>query len=365
MAPGGGGGGGGGGRMPQAGPPVVEVALASRASVRKTVSYVATFEATESVTILPKLSGRIEAIPVRLGDFVKAGEVLAVIEDDEFAQQVRQAEANLNLALAQLKRSEVGLAAAQREFDRADGAKSQGLTTQQELDSAIAALETAKADIELSKAEIARAQAAYDESALNLTNTQVLSPLDGYVDKRRVDRGALVSPSTDICTIVRLDPAKVVLNLPEGDLASVRVGTTAQVRLSGVDSVFDAHVERIAPTVELNTRTALVELSVPNPDGLFRPGMSAELTVVARDVENALVVPESALVRGGATLGVQRVIGEKVALTPIEVGIVDNGRVEVLSGLEEGDRVVVRGQFMIADGDTVKPTQVDNPIQAD
>lgn len=345
--------------------PPVEVALASRGPVKKLVTYVATFEPTEWVTIQPKLSGRIEEIPVRLGDFVHKGDIVAIIEDEEFEQQVRQAKANLTLTNAQLKRAEVSLAAAEREFQRTQDATVQGLTTEQDRDVAAVALETAKADVELAKAQIERTQAAYDESVLNLSNTRLVSPMDGYVDKRRVDEGALVTPSTEVCMIVRLDPAKVVLNLPEGDLASAKVGTLADVRPTGRDVTYQAKIERIAPTVELNTRTAQVELSVPNEDGSLRPGMSAEVTLTARNVSDAILVPESALMRGADVLHVQRVINDKIALTPVDVGIVDDGKVEVLAGIEEGDQIVIRGQFLVEDGDTVRAMRSDSPIQAD
>jgi len=343
-------------------PTMVDVARASAGPIQKTVRYVATVEAAESVTILPKVTGILDSIHVDLGDHVEKGQLIAKVVDEEFIQRLKQAQANLELAEAQLARSRINLGVAEREKKRTESASSQGLTTEKELDTAVAGLDTAKADVTLAEAEVSRAKAALEEAQINVQNTQIVSPMTGTIDKRRVDAGSLVSPSTPICTVVRSSPAKIIVNVPESEIYLAQTGTTTLVDAAGVTNVIRGQVDRVSPTVDMSTHTTEVEISVPNEDGALRPGMSADVTFVARQKQAALLIPESALLRSNNSLDVLRIDGDIVKRIPVRAGISSEGKVEVLDGLEEGDLVVVKGQFLVEDGDPVR--YENGPVKA-
>ena len=335
--------------------PMVVVEPVKRDDLEKIIHFSATVEPADSVTLLPKLSGHLKRFVVDLGDRVEQGDVVAEIYDDEFKQRERQAQANLEFANARLERAKINLSSAQRELKRTRDGRTGGLSTEQDLDAAESAVGTAQADVELAKAEITRAQAALEESGLDVANTIIRAPISGYVDKRRVDAGALVSPQTPLCTIVSIDPAKVIVNIPETSIQLARVNQKTHIEIGNVFTVvMEGEVTRVAPTVDLATRTVSVEITVPNDKNRLRPGMSADVSFVAGRASDALIVPEQALTRGLEETTVFKVVDEIAIRTPVEVGVVANSRAEIKSGLEEGDLIVVNGNFLVENSKPVR-----------
>jgi len=334
--------------------PNVAVHRAFIGDIRRTVQYTATIEPEDSVTVLPKVTGQLQSFEVDLGDFVEKEQVIARIESAEFEQRVKQAEANLKLAQASLDRSIIEREAAAREYRRYENASREGVSTEQELDTAQSELEKSEANVVLAEAEVARAESALEEAKLNLANTIIRAPLTGQIDKRRVDEGALVSANSPLCDIVNINPAKVVVNVPESEIALAVVGGRTFIDVPRADLNVGGRIDRVAPTVDMATRTATVEITIPNDNGRLLPGMSADVTFVAGEVEDVLIIPEEAILRDTDSLAVNRVEDGRVIRTPIQLGLASKGYAQVTSGLDEGDLVIVRGNFMVEDGDEVE-----------
>jgi RND family efflux transporter MFP subunit len=332
----------------------VQVAEVGRGPVRETVRYVGSVEAYDRVTVLPKVTGILESMEVDIGDAVSKGDLLATIDNAEFVQRHEQAKANLKLAEARLERSRINLASAKREYTRTESLVKGGLTPEQQLDLAAAQRDAASADVDFAEADVARSQAALSEAQINLENTRIAARMSGYVDKRRVDPGALVSPTTPLCTIVNTNPAKVVINVPENDIPLLQVDGLAAVTVGTGEVEHQGRVNRIAPTVDVTTRTIVSELLVPNANGALRPGMYADVLLVAREKADTLVVPEEALIRRNGQTDVLRVVEDVARTTRVTLGIVGEGYAEVIDGLEEGELVVTRGQYVVKDGDPVR-----------
>jgi RND family efflux transporter MFP subunit len=332
----------------------VEVAEVGRGAVRETVRYVGSVEAYDSVTVLPKVTGILESMEVDIGDAVSKGDLLASIDDAEFVQRVEQAKANLKLAEARLERSRINLVSAEREHARTEALVSDGLTPEQQSDLSAAQRDGAGADVDLAEAEIARSSAVLSEAQINLKNTRIVARMNGHVDKRRVDPGALVSPTTPLCTIVSTNPAKVVINVPENDISLLQVDGLAAVKVGAGEIEHQGRVKRIAPTVDVTTRTILAELVVPNAEGALRPGMYADVLLVAREKADALLVPEEALIRLNGQTDVLRVVDDIARTTRVTLGIIGEGYAEVIDGLEEGELVVTKGQYVVKDGNPVR-----------
>lgn len=348
--------------------PMIEVARVARDDIEKVVHFSATVEPDEIVVVLPKISGQIEEFVVDLGDSVQQGDVIAIIDSAEIKQRELQAEASLELSKARLNRSNIALQSAQRELQRTRDARTGGLTTEQDLDAAQSTVATATADIGLARAEITRAEAALEEARLDLANAIIRAPISGFIDKRRLDTGALVSPTTPLCTVVRLDPAKIIVNIPETSMQLARTGTKANIEVGNVFTIsMEGEITRVAPTVDLATRTLTVEITVPNKNDRLRPGMSADVSFIAGRATNALVVAEEALIRGKDYIAVHRVVDDIAHKVKVDLGVVANGRAEVRSGIEEGDLIVVKGNFLVEDEGPVRypPLTGDASINED
>jgi RND family efflux transporter MFP subunit len=282
------------------------------------------------------------------------GELIATIDESEYTQRLDQARANLGLAEARLERSRINLKLAERELERVQSMADEGLTSDQQLDQVTSQRDGARADVQLAEADVTRARAAYDEARINFENTKILARLSGSVDKREVDAGTLVSPTTPLCTIVRTDPAKVVVNVPERDIGLLEIGGQAVVTAAAGMVEVAGVVERISPTVDPATRTMLAEIVVPNASRALRPGMYADVTLLIEEKTDVVLVSEKALVRRDEATEVFRVDEGVAHATPVEVGIVADGVAEVRDGLTAGDMVVVRGQYLLNDGDPVR-----------
>lgn len=334
-------------------PALVDVARVVRKPMREVRNVPGSVMANESVGITSKVTGLILDINVELGDEVSVGDPLITIDDAEYVKRLRQAQANLELAQAMARRSDTAFDLAQSEFDRLSRAGQQGLVTDQELDSARAARESAAADREVATAEVSRASALVEEAQLNVENTRIVSPLAGRVQARTADPGELATPSTSILTIVDADPAEVVVYLPERDLALARIGQSAQLRLRNGNVDIDGRISRVSPGLRETSRTAEVVITVPNEDYTLWPGMSADVQLVAREVPNALVVPSEALIFQTDHAEIYLVDGNIARIARVQVGIEADGYTQILTGLEEGDQVVVKGQFLLRDGQEI------------
>jgi len=339
----------------------VELAPVTRQALEETFTYPGTVHPSEMVSITPKVAGTITAVHVEMGDYVDAGDLLVELDDSEFVKRLNQAEANLRLAEAQMRRTTTQYELAQREYDRATQSGRQGIASQRDLDEAEAARDTARAELDVAQAEVERMRAALEEAELNVENTRIHAPISAWVQTREVDAGEIASSTTTILSLVDTDPAEVSVYVPERQVGIARIGQEATVSLSASGPHFPGAVARIAPSLRTSSRTSELVIAVPNPDTRLRPGMSADVTLVARADEAALVVPEEALIFRDGEPAVYRVENWKARFIPVEPGIREGGLVQILRGLDEGDRVVINGQFLLDDGDEVsdgtRPTE--------
>lgn len=340
----------------------VAVMEAHRMPMSEIFEYAGSVEATESVAIVPKVTGIVEEILVDLGDKVAQGDPLVTIDDDAFAQRLKQARANLQLAQAQLERSRIARELAALEFERVQRLNEQGLSTSQDEDSAAAARASALVNVTVAEAEIARMQAALDEARINVENTRIVSPLDGYVESRNVDPGALASPSMVLLRLVNTDPAKVVVHIPESDIMLAEIGREAVVKVAGGALEVRGRVARVSPSLNILTRTTLIEINVPNAEGKLRPGMSADIAIIGREDSAALAVPEEALVLMGTQLSAYVVDDGVAHIVPVETGIQQGRMIQITRGLDEGDLVIVKGQFLVKSGAKVDARAVPFPV---
>jgi membrane fusion protein (multidrug efflux system) len=295
------------------------------------VAAIGTLRSYESVVIRPEVAGRIAALDVPEGQAVRKGQILVRLDDS-----VQKAE--LDQALA-------ALALARANFDRAESLLKRGAGTPQAVDQARATLLTDEASVGLAQARLEKMQLA--------------APFAGVLGLRKVSIGDYVGPGTDIVNLEVVDRLKVDFRVPELLLAAVRPGQNIGIQVDAFPGrAFPGQVFAVDPLVDVAGRSILLRATIDNPDGALRPGLFARVTLVVETRENAIFVPEAALVPVGDQHFVFRVVDGKASFTKVKVGARTAGEVVVLDGLAPTDVVVVAGVLKIRDG---MPVQVIGP----
>ena len=344
---------------PAAGRPTmtVELGSVSRGTMADVVAVVGNLEGQASVDVSSKVTGKLEEVAVRIGDRVTRGSLLARVDSREIAEQVRQAEASFDVARATVRQREADLKFAQTNLDRSRSLFERQLLPRQTLDDADARHQSAQAQLDLARAQFAQAQARLDELKITLSATEIRSPVNGFVGKRLLDPGAFVSSNTPVVSVVEIDRVRLVVNVVEKDLRRVRVGAAADVEVDAFPGeTFHGRVARVAPVLDPATRTAQMEVEVPNGDYRLKPGMYSRVRLTVATREQALTVPVNAVVTFEGARGVFQVKDGPVKeadFVKIETGLEDGTRVEVLSGLSDGARVVTTGAAALRDGDPI------------
>jgi membrane fusion protein (multidrug efflux system) len=339
---GGGFGGPGGGFRP---PMTVEVTKVTRGKISAHISVVGNLIGAQTVDVAPKAGGRLQSVSVKLGDRVRRGQVIAKIEDREIVEQVNQAEASQKVAEASIRRSEADLSLALTNVERARNLYGRQLLPKQQLDDAEARYVSAVAQLDLSKAQAAQTEARLKELRINLSNTSVVSPTDGFVAQRNVDPGAWVSQNAPVVSVVDISSLRLVANVVEKDLKAVNAGDPAVVEVDAFPGEkFNGRIARVSPILDPATRTASMEIEIPNRENLLKPGMYAKVTLEVDSRENVLLIPKVALVDSEGQRGVYQPNDESRAqFKSVKVGLEDSEKAEILDGLREGEIVISTG----------------------
>ena len=355
--------------------PSVTVVPAARTVVTQIVSASGGLLAREDVVVSARVSGaEIVDLLADVGDTVKAGQVLARLNDQTLTAQLQQADANLASAAASIAQAEGQLASANATATQArtalerntqlrrDGAVAQAALDQAQAtaDSADATVQSAQAAIAAAKAQEAQAKAARDIAALNLSWAEVTAPVDGIIADRTARRGDLSAAGTAMFEIIRDGQIEAELDVVETDLVHVHVGDPATVRIAGL-APHTGTVRRISPQVDPVTRLGTVRISIDDQDAL-RAGVFASADIMT-DQRAALTVPVSAVTTTGNDSVVQRIVDGTVDQVTVSLGVVSAGLREIREGLNEGDQVLLRAGAFFRTGDKVTPVppSVDAP----
>ena len=350
----GGGPGGAGGRGGGRGQLTVELASATRAAVNKELAVVGNLVGDQTVSVVPKAAGRLESITVKLGDRVTRGQRIAKIEDEELLEQVKQAQAAFQVASATIRQREADLELAKTNAERSRNLFQRQLLPQQTLDDSEAKYQSAQAALDLARAQNTQSQARLDELRATLQNTIITSPVNGFVARRGADAGAYVSANAPIVDLVDITTVRLVVNVIEKDLKQLAAGNPARVEVDAFPGEsFQGRIARIAPVLDPATRTASIEIEIPNGQFRLKPGMYARVGIVTDSHPNALVVPTNSVVDVNGTRGVYLAVNNVAQFRPVTTGIESNTRTEILDGVSDGDRVVTTGAPALRNGDPI------------
>jgi RND family efflux transporter MFP subunit len=360
---------------------VVSVAAARVARTNLTNSLViaSEFRPFQEIDVHAKVSGYVKAIYVDVGDRVRQGQLLATLEipelQDEVVQSeasVRESEENIRKAQGELERSESMHRVAHLAYSRlVEATKSHpGLVAQQDIDDAHGRDEVSEAEVSAAKASLAAAQQHLDAAKANQERlrslyeySRVTALFTGVVTKRYADKGSLIQAGTasqtqtmPLVQLAQVDLLRLVIPVPESVVAKVHLGGQVEVRVPSLGKVFQGTVARFADQVDMATRTMHTEVDVPNPRFELVPGMYAYASIGLDHKENVLAVPIQALDRKSdkATVYVLDA-NNKVEARVVQTGIETPDQVEIISGLQPDDVVVVGGRSQVRPGQVVRP----------
>lgn len=333
----------------------VSIAEARTGQVRQEILLTGALRPKEQVDVTAKATGRVEKLTYQLGDFVKKGALIAELEDDELQQQVSRAKAALSVVKAATKQRMAELENSKANYARYERLMKEGLTPRSEFESRETAYEVVQAQLELSRAQEGQAHAEIRELEIRLEQTRILAPMDGYIAKRHVDQGAIVTPAMPIVTLVNLSTMVTMAGVPEQEVGKLRVGTRARVEVDAFsEQMFEGRVARIAPVLDAATRSATVEVEIPNRDNRLKAEMFARVTLDLGAMRPAVLIPRDGLVYRGTQPGVFISDHGRSSFRAIETGQTMGADVEVLANLNPGTRIVTRGSAMLREGDQLK-----------
>lgn len=353
----GGGGGfrGGGGNFGGRGPMVVELGAARKATMNQEVRVVGNLIGEATVAVAPRTAGRLQDVFVRLGDRVTRGQRIAKIEDFEIVEQVKQAEAAQEVAAATIRQREADLQLALTNVERSRNLFQRQLLPKQTLDDNEARYQAAVAQIDLAKAQSTQSKARLDELRINLANTVIVSPVNGFVARRAVDPGAFVSQQAPVVDVVDISSVRLVVNVVERDLKELRPGAGAKVEVDAFPGeMFQGRIARVAPVLDPATRTAPIEIEIPNADFRLKPGMYARVGITTDNRKETLTVPVDAVADLGGRRGVFQHLNGIAIFRTVEIGTEGEELIEIVGGLTEGDQVITTGARALRDGDRVQ-----------
>ena len=306
----------------------VEAAPVQVGPIQRRLTAVGSLRSNESVIIRPEIAGRIAEFKFQEGQQIEQGQPLVVLDDTIYKAELEQVQASLELS--------------QANYDRAVDLLKRNAGTTKARDEAIAQLRADQASLELAKAR--------------LDKTVIKAPFDGVVGLRKVSVGDFVDVGDDMVNLEQIDPLKVDFRVAEVYVGAVKPGQQLQL---GVDAFageqFSGEVYAIDPLINESGRSILLRARLPNRDGRLRPGLFARISLVLNERDDAIQVPEQALVPQGQDQFVFKVVDGKAALTKVQVGIRRDGMAEILEGLGPDDQVVTAGQLKIRDGAAIKP----------
>lgn len=350
-------------RRPARAAVAVEVAPVRKVTIRDVGRFTGSLRPRAYFVVAPKVAGRLRRLHVDIGDPVEPGRLIAELEDDEYAQKVEQARAELEVTRANLEQARSYVVVAKRELERAQALREKQISSESELDATRAQYEARHAGYKVALAQVAEREAALKATEIRLSYTRVRASWeDGsarqgtrFIGERFVDEGALLKANSPIVSVVDIAALVAVIHVTERDYSRLRPGLEASVAADAVPGrIFHGTIRRVAPLLKESSREATVEIEMPNPELILKPGMFVRVSIQFASRAEATVVPTAALARREGRRGVFLVDTrqKKAHFVPVEVGIVEDELAEIvepgLSGL-----VVTLGQHLLEDGSDV------------
>jgi HlyD family secretion protein len=380
---------------------VVKVATVRQASIERVISTEAVLFPLQQAAITPKVSAPVKRFLVNRGDRVKAGQLLAVLENRDLAASevenkgaLAQAEAAYATTTAaslpeEIRKAELDVGATkqafdaeQKLFDSRENLFRQGALPRKDLDQARVSLTQAKSQYEIAQqhwnalqavgkdqalksasGQLESARGKYMGSQAQLGYSDIRSPISGFVTERALYAGEMAAAGAPL--LVVMDTSSVIAkgHIPQPDAAVLKVGNLAELTAAGMDDKIPARITVVSPATDPNSTTIEIWAQAANPGHHLRPGTTAQLSVTAQKLDNVLVIPASAILNQPEGTTAVIVVGadNRAHLQSVQVGIQNGDQVEITSGLKAGQQVVTSGNYGLPDN---TPVKIDSSTKA-
>lgn len=360
----------------------VGVTTVGRKTMERTLTLSSELVPFQEIDVYAKEAGFVKDLNVDYGTHVQKGQVMATLEIPELEAQIKQDEAAIQSATDQVMYAQNGLTrveaqhrALQLQFDRLAGvAKSKpGLVAQQEVDDAegkalasAAQIEEARANVEAARSRLVETRARKDHDQVLFDYTKITAPFAGVVTQRFANQGTLMQGGTNSSTqampLVRLsedDLFRLVIPVPESYVHYVHAGYPVSVMVPSLNRRFPGKVARFSVDVREDTRTMHTEVDVPNPEHVLLPGLYAEATITLEHKNNALAAPIQAVNQGERNTVYVVAPSNTIEIRPVTLGIQTATDMEILSGLKDGESVVVSDRSGLKAGQQARPKVIE------
>ncbi|HEY7288781.1 MAG TPA: efflux RND transporter periplasmic adaptor subunit [Vicinamibacterales bacterium] len=363
--------------------PTVAVARVERGDLTERLTLAAEFRPFQEVDVHAKVAGYVKAINVDVGDRVRAGQLLAVLEVPEIEDEAQQDQATIQRSSEEIKRAQADLERAESAHDIAHLASTRlagvlksrpNLVAQQDIDDAAARDRQAEAQVSTAKAALAAAQQQLAISKASASKTQTLleyakitAPFPGVVTRRYADTGSMIQAGTasqtqamPVVTLSQNDLLRLTIPVPESVVSHIHVGAPVEVRVDAVGRTMPGTVARFANKVSPDTRTMETEVDVPNKDLSLVPGMYAYASIDLDHAQGVLCLPVQAVDRSEDKATVLVVANGTLERRDVSLGIESPDKIEVKHGLQEHDMVVIGSRGQLRPG-----TKVNAKVEGD
>ena len=332
----------------------VEVIKVTKSDLQMNYNTSGQIEGSAEATISSKVSGRVTAVKVKMGDHVKKGQVLFQIDAKDASNDLVQSKASLSIAEASYDLAAQALKDAQKSYDRSKALFDSQIISQSEMENAESALVNAKLSLKQAQKQVEQAKINVSSSQADLADYSVSSPVNGLVGEISVDVGEMVSSQADVGTVINIDTVKVTTSVPESVVNRLELDTKVPVEISSLDKSVEGTVAAIAPLTDSQTMGYKVEVKIANPSGEIKPGMSAKINLFTGTLKNVITLPVDAIIEKDGQNVVYIVEDNKAKEIFVEVGVSNDTDVEITEGLEVNQLVVVEGNGLLSDGQSVK-----------
>jgi len=319
-------------------PAVVEAIQAKTEPVEIKVSALGTLQADQAITIRPEITGIVTSIDFQDGQRVEEGDLIITIDDKDLTAKLMQAEARLTLTRAN--------------YQRAERLLKQGSGTARARDEALN-------DFKSAEAEVAAAKSQLDKATIT-------APFAGIVGLRQVSLGQYLTAGEPIATLADVDNLRIDFRVSEVFLTAIEKGQSVNVTFDALpDQIYTGVVSAIDPVVSVDGRAISVRALLPNDEGNLRPGLFGRVQIVTETHESILLPEASIVTSPTGERAVFEIVDGHAKLTTVTIGERLPGEVEILSGVEDGDTVIVSGQLKVQDGGPVEVAKSEQPAPAE
>ena len=333
------------------------------------LAYTADITPNQAVNLFSRVDGYIAKVYVEKGDLVKANQLLIEVDHSDYRHAVNQAKANLAAARARVAQQEASVRNTSLTLNRMQSLIKDQFVSQQDLDNAQVAYDTAAAVLDSLRAQVQQMEVALAQAETHLAYSYIRAPFAGYVAERNLDLGSYVSGTTagtstlsrGILTLHEIQTVRILIEVVEKDVPLIQVGQKSEVRAEAYpDRVFEGTVTRVVQALNRATRTMTIEVDLPNKDHVLKGGMFARVEVLVGTHRNAIQIPIDAVSRLEDSQYVYIVREGKAQRVPVEIGVRDENRVEITKGLVGLEQVIISGKDLVHDGAVVQTQAADS-----